>query len=306
MNPDADISMNLAGIYLENPLMLAAGILGMSGSLLKRVAKAGAGAVVTKSIGYHSREGYANPTVVEVTAGFLNAIGLANPGFRSFKPEILEGLEAGKPVIVSVFGATPQEVSEIVAELEETEPTGYELNLSCPHGGKYGSTVGQDPELVEMITSETRCMTKRPLFVKVSSNVTDLVEIGLAAQRGGADAITAINTLKAMRIDPELWRPVLANKMGGLSGPAIKPVAIRCVYELTSQLDIPVIGVGGASTWEDVIEFMLAGAHAVQIGSAIGTRGLKVFTEIVEGLKTYLIRKKIPKITQLIGKAHNY
>ena len=298
------LQIELCEVKLETPLMLAAGILGLSGSLLKRVAQVGAGALVTKSIGYAPREGYANPTVVEVTGGFINAIGLSNPGFRAFKQEILEGQKAGKPVFVSVFGATPQEVREIVNGLEETEPAGYELNVSCPHGGKYGAIVGQAPDLVEAITHEIKQITKRPLFVKLSSNVADIVEIGLAAQRGGADAVTAINTLKAMVIDTELWRPVLANKIGGLSGPAIKPVAVRCVYELATKLEIPIIGVGGISTWQDVVEFMLAGAHAVQIGSAIAKKGLTVFNEVAKGLKSYLIRRKIDHISQLIGKAH--
>jgi len=269
------------------------------------VAQAGAGAIVTKSIGYEPREGYANPTVVEVTAGFINAIGLSNPGFRAFKQEILEGQKTGKPVFVSVFGATPQEVREIVESLEEIEPAGYELNVSCPHGGKYGAIVGQDPDLVKAMTHELRKVTKRPLFVKLSSNVTDIVEIGLAAQHGGADAVTAINTLKAMVIDPELWRPILANKVGGLSGPAIKPVAVRCVYELAKKLDIPVIGVGGISTWQDVVEFLLAGAHAVQIGSAVAQKGLTVFNQISKGLRSYLTRRNLDYITQLIGKAHD-
>lgn len=299
------LQIELCGVRLKTPLMLAAGILGLSGSLLKRVAQAGAGAVVTKSIGYEPREGYANPTVVEVTAGFINAIGLSNPGFRAFKREISEGQKAGKPVFVSVFGATPQEVREIVEGLEETEPAGYELNMSCPHGGKYGAIVGQDPNLVKAMTYELRKVTKRPLIVKLSSNVTDIVEIGLAAQKGGADAVTAINTIKAMVIDPELWKPILANKVGGLSGPAIKPVAIRCVYELAKTLDIPIIGVGGISTWQDVVEFLLAGAHAVQIGSVIAQKGLTVFNQISKGLRSYLTRRNLDHITQLIGKAHD-
>lgn len=304
--PDASmLQIKLCGVRLETPLMLAAGILGLSGSLMRRVAQAGAGAVVTKSIGYEPREGYANPTVVEVTAGFINAIGLSNPGFRAFKQEISEGQKAGKPVFVSVFGATPQEVREIVEGLEETEPAGYELNVSCPHGGKYGAIMGQDPDLVKAMTLELRKVTKRPLFVKLSSNVTDIVEIGLAAQQGGADAVTAINTLKAMVIDPELWRPILANKIGGLSGPAIKPVAVRCVYELAKKLDIPVIGVGGIFTWQDVVEFLLAGAHAVQIGSAVAQKGLTVFNQISKGLRSYLTRRNLDHITQLIGKAHD-
>lgn len=308
MSSEQDASMlqiKLCGVRLDTPLMLAAGILGLSGSLMRRVAQAGAGAIVTKSIGYEPREGYANPTVVEVTAGFINAIGLSNPGFRAFKQEISEGQKAGKPVFVSVFGATPQEVREIVEGLEETDPAGYELNVSCPHGGKYGAIVGQDPDLVKAMTYELRKVTKRPLFVKLSSNVTDIVEIGLAAQHGGADAVTAINTLKAMVIDPELWRPILANKIGGLSGPAIKPVAVRCVYELAKKLDIPVIGVGGIFTWQDVVEFLLAGAHAVQIGSAIAQKGLTVFNQISKGLRSYLTRRNLEHITQLIGKAHD-
>jgi len=305
MNHEAEINIDLCGVKMENPLMLAAGILGMSGSLLRRVANGGAGALVTKSIGGKPREGYSNPTVVEVTAGFLNAIGLANPGVHSFKQELIEGKKAGKPVFVSIFAATPLEIRELIEELEESEPAGYELNLSCPHGGEYGAIVGQDPKLVEKITTAAKKSTKRPIFVKVSSNVTNIVEIGLAAQHGGADAITAINTLKAMRIDPELGIPVLANKFGGLSGPAIKPVAVRCVYELSAQLNIPIIGVGGISMWQDVVEFMFAGAQAIQIGSAISDKGINIFSEMSKEIKCYLKRKNMTHITQIIGKAHD-
>jgi dihydroorotate dehydrogenase (NAD+) catalytic subunit len=276
--------------------MLAAGILGTTGASLRRAAQAGAGGVVTKSIGTVPREGHSGPTVVQVECGLLNAMGLPNPSYKDFQDEIEIGRQGGVPVIASIFGSSAEEFAMIARGLDADA---FELNLSCPHAEKYGSELGRYPDLIESVTGAVKAAANVPVWVKLTPNTADIVELGLAAQRGGADALVAINTLKAMAIDIETGYPILGNKFGGLSGQAIKPVAVRCVYELSSNLEIPVIGVGGVTSWEDAAEMIMAGACAVQIGTAL-QRGYGVFEEIADGLSRYLERKSLD-LAQLRG-----
>jgi dihydroorotate dehydrogenase (NAD+) catalytic subunit len=283
------LSVNVGGLLLQNPVMLAAGILGTTGASLRRAALAGAGGVVTKSIGSDPREGHPGPTVVQVECGLLNAMGLPNPGFREFQKEIDVAKTGGVPVVASIFGSSAAEFARIARGLQ---PDAFELNLSCPHAEKYGSELGRYPDLVEAVTGAVKASANVPVWVKLTPNTADIVELGRAAQSGGADAVVAINTLKAMAIDIETGYPILGNKFGGLSGSAVKPVAVRCVYELASNLDIPVIGVGGVSSWEDAAEMMMAGAKAVQVGTAL-YKGYDVFKEITDGLSIYLDRKSL-------------
>ena len=283
------LSVDVGGLLLQNPVMLAAGILGTTGASLRRAALAGAGGVVTKSIGSDPREGHPGPTVVQVECGLLNAMGLPNPGFREFQKEIDVAKTSGVPVVASIFGSSAAEFARIARGLQ---PDAFELNLSCPHAEKYGSELGRYPDLVEAVTGAVKASANVPVWVKLTPNTSDIVELGRAAQSGGADAVVAINTLKAMAIDIETGYPILGNKFGGLSGSAVKPVAVRCVYELASNLDIPVIGVGGVSSWEDAVEMMMAGAKAVQVGTAL-YRGYEVFKEIADGLSSYLDRKSL-------------
>jgi dihydroorotate dehydrogenase (NAD+) catalytic subunit len=283
------LSVDVGGLLLQNPVMLAAGILGTTGASLRRAALAGAGGVVTKSIGSDPREGHPGPTVVQVECGLLNAMGLPNPGFREFQKEIDIAKTSGVPVVASIFGSSAAEFARIARGLQ---PDAFELNLSCPHAEKYGSELGRYPDLVEAVTGAVKASANVPVWVKLTPNTADIVELGRAAQSGGADAVVAINTLKAMAIDIETGYPILGNKFGGLSGSAVKPVAVRCVYELASNLDIPVIGVGGVSSWEDAVEMMMAGAKAVQVGTAL-YRGYEVFKEITDGLSSYLDRKSL-------------
>nr|WP_319376493.1 dihydroorotate dehydrogenase [uncultured Methanoregula sp.] len=256
--------VTVGGIALDNHLLLAAGVLGTTGASLSRMLLLGAGGVVTKSIGPAPKEGHAGPCLVVLEDGLMNAMGLPNPS-KDFVEE-LTGL-AKKPVVVSIFGGNPEEFAE-VAGWFKGKSAGFELNLSCPHAEGYGAAIGSDPALVEACT---RAVSKTgvPTWVKLTPNVTDITAIGRAAEKGGAGAIVAINTVKAMRISTGLRRPVLGHGFGGLSGPAIFPVAVRCVYELYEAVKVPIIGCGGVSSADNVIEMMMAGASAVEIGSAV-------------------------------------
>jgi len=293
------LSFELTGIPLKNPLMLAAGIMGTTGGSMKRIAQAGAGALITKSIGLEIKSGHSNPSMVEVDCGYLNAMGLPNPSYKNFQQEIDTAKEGGAPVIASIFGGCALDFSEIA---DAIQADAFELNVSCPHAHGYGAEIGTDPVLVEDITSAVKNAVEVPVWVKLTPNVTNIKSIGLAAQNGGADAVVAINTVRAMAIDIESGYPILGNKFGGLSGRAIKPVAIKCVYDLYEALDIPVIGVGGISDWKDAVEFIMAGAQAVEIGSAIGNN-INVFKEISSGMETFLTHKGWA-MEEIYGMAH--
>jgi len=293
------LSLTLTGLKLKNPFMLAAGIMGTTGGSLKRIAESGAGAVVTKSIGLEPKGGHSNPSMVEVDCGYLNAMGLPNPSYKNFQGEIDIAKEAGVPVITSIFGGCSLDFSEIAGALCADA---FELNVSCPHAHGYGAEIGTDPELVEDITRAVKKAANVPVWVKLTPNVTNIKDIGLAAQRGGADAVVAINTIRGMAIDIESGYPILGNKFGGLSGRAIKPVAIKCVFDLYETLDIPVIGVGGISEASDVIEFMMAGAQAVEIGSAVGNN-INIFNDISSCMGSFLEEKEWT-LEDIYGMAH--
>jgi len=297
-----DLTIKLAGIQLRNPTMLASGILGISSSLLNRVYESGAGCVVTKSVGPDQRVGYSNPCILEVSGGYLNAMGLPNPGIDEFLTELTELTEKNVPTIVSIFGDDDEKFGLVAHAAEETGVLGIELNISCPHAEV--STIGQSPEITNRVVKAVKNAVSIPVFVKLTPNVTDIVEIAHAAEAAGADGLTAINTVRAMAIDIHSKVPILSNKYGGLSGPAIKPIAIRCVYEIYEQVKIPIIGVGGISSWQDAVEFMLAGATAIQIGTGIRNAGLKIFKDICEGISSYLTEEQFFSISELIGAAH--
>ncbi|ACL17049.1 dihydroorotate dehydrogenase [Methanosphaerula palustris] len=252
------------GVALTNHLILAAGVLGTTGASLRRILRSGAGGVVTKSIGPSPMSGHPGPCLAVLEDGILNAMGLPNPS-SEFTEEL--GAVAGEPVIASIFGGSPEEF-KTVAGWFAGKVSGFELNLSCPHAEGYGAALGSDPSLVEECTRAVASYNL-PTWVKLTPNVTDITIYGRAAERGGATALVAINTVKAMRISPELRRPVLGHGYGGLSGNAILPIAVRCVYELYEACSIPIIGCGGISSARDVLEMMMAGATAVEIGSAV-------------------------------------
>ncbi|MFZ3166138.1 MAG: dihydroorotate dehydrogenase [Candidatus Methanoperedens sp.] len=293
------LSLTLTGLKLKNPLLLAAGVMGTTGSSLKRIADNGAAAVVTKSLGIEPKTGHANPSMVEVDCGYLNAMGLPNPSYKNFQQEIDIARDSGVPVIASIFGGCALDFSQIAGTLDADA---FELNVSCPHAHGYGADIGTDPTLVEDITVAVKTATDAPVWVKLTPNVTDIKIIGLAAQRGGADAVVAINTVRGMAIDIESGYPVLGNRFGGLSGRAIKPAAIKCVYDLYDSLDIPVIGVGGISDWKDAVEFIMAGALAVEIGSAVGNN-INIFKDISKGMEAFLAEKEWT-FNEIYGRAH--
>jgi dihydroorotate dehydrogenase (NAD+) catalytic subunit len=282
--------------------MLASGILGISLDVFNRIYRSGAGAVVTKSLSKEPWEGYSNPTIFSVGGGgWINAVGLSNPGAPNFAKMIENNKDV--PIIVSLVGSIPEDFEFMVNEFTKCNVAGYELNLSCPHVAKVGLEVGDDPELVKKIVSIVKKSTNVPVIAKVGLGTTNYLDtVGIAID-SGIDAITAINTVRAMAIDVNTQKPILSNKFGGLSGTPIKPIALRCVYEISSKYNIPIIGCGGISTWEDAVEFLLAGASAIQIGSAVGDRWVDVFNEINNGILQYMEKKGISRIEEMVGLA---
>lgn len=300
-----NLGINLSSLKLPNPTMLASGILGYTAETLESIAAEGAGAVVTKSVGLEPRIGYANPTIVQADCGLINAMGLPNPGIEEFTKEIHQAKKTlNVPLIVSVYGFNSEEYTEVAKKAVEAGADAVELNASCPHVKETGAEIGQNPKVLSEVVCKVKKTINRPVFVKLSPNVTDIVEIAVAAAKAGADALTAINTVRAMAIDVETAKPILSNKVGGLSGSAIKPIALRCVYEIYENVNLPVIGCGGIKSWRDAVEFLLAGASAVQIGTAVATKGSTVFETIVRGIKVYLKRKNFGGVEEIVGLSH--
>jgi dihydroorotate dehydrogenase (NAD+) catalytic subunit len=300
------LATELCRLQLANPTMLASGILGYTGLSMKSVIEAGAGAVVTKSLGLKPRSGYSNPTVVQVDCGLLNAMGLPNPGINHFGEELAELKNARIPTIVSIYGFSSEEFSKVAYTATNLGADALELNVSCPHVEKAGAEIGCDDSLLADVVEEVTKKVDKPVFVKLTPNVANVGEMARTAVEAGADAITAVNTVKAMAIEVETTRPILANKFGGLSGPAMKPIAVRAVYDVYRSVDVPIIGCGGITSWQDAVEFMLAGASAVQIGTAIAFKGLDVFRSVSEGINAYLKKKGFKNIEEIVGIAHNF
>ena len=300
------LTTRLNGLTLANPTMLASGILGYCTETLETIAEAGAGAVVTKSIGLKPRKGNANPTVVQADCGLINAMGLPNPGINEFAQEIRGAKKTLKvPLIVSVYGFKAEEYAIVAEKAIACGADAVELNCSCPHVKETGSEIGQDPKvLAEVVARAKKVVKGKPVFVKLSPNVASIAEIAEVAVKAGADGLTAINTVKAMAIDVETAMPILSNRVGGLSGPAVKPVALRCVYEIYERVKVPIIGCGGIARWQDAVEFMLAGASAVQIGTAIATKGPTVFRTITLGIDAYLRKNNYRSVKEIVGLSH--
>ena len=299
---EPSIATSIGQIQLEKPVMLASGILGISLDVFNRLYAAGAGAVVTKSLSTAPWEGYPNPTIFSVKGGgWINAVGLSNPGASNFAKMIEPNQDV--PIIVSLVGSVPDDFKTMIKEFENCKVKAYELNLSCPHVAKVGLEVGDDPGLVKEIVSTVKKASNVPVIAKVGLGTSNYLNTVSTAIDSGIDAITAINTVRAMAIDVETKRPILSNKYGGLSGTPIKPIALRCVYEISSKYDIPIIGCGGISTWEDAVEFFLAGASGVQLGSAIGDNWVGVFDDINKGIMDYMKRKNYSTIKEMVGLA---
>ncbi|TKJ21079.1 MAG: dihydroorotate dehydrogenase B catalytic subunit [Promethearchaeota archaeon Loki_b32] len=293
------LEVNLSGLKLKSPIILASGILGVSYSSMKRVYDAGAGAVTSKSIGPKPRKGYKGPSIVEVYPGtFINSVGLANPGINNFMSEISECKENGLVIIVSVFGDTNESYREVALKAQEAGADAIEVNISCPHAEV--SSWGSDKCLTQTLIEYLRKVISIPIFVKLNPNVTDLTEIALAAEKAGADAVVAINTIRAMYIDVNTKKPKLHHGSGGLSGKSIHPIAVKHVYDLYKVLKIPIIGCGGIFEWEDVIEFFLAGASAVQIGTGM-YKGFDIISKLNTDLISYLKKNNYRNISDLTG-----
>jgi dihydroorotate dehydrogenase (NAD+) catalytic subunit len=285
--------------------MLASGILGYSAETLENIVESGAGAVITKSIGLRPRVGYANPTVVQVSCGLINAMGLPNPGINEFANEVRRAKTVlNVPLIVSVYGFSEDEYATVAKKAVDAGADAVELNVSCPHVKETGSEIGQNQELLSIVVKRVKATVAKPVFVKLSPNVTSIADIAEAAAKAGADALTAINTVKAMAIDAETATPILRNKFGGLSGPAVKPIAIRCVYDIYERVKVPIIGCGGITSWHDAVEFLLAGASAVQIGTAVALKGSEVFKTVTRGIEVYLKRKGFESVNAIVGLSH--
>ena len=302
---EPSLATSVGTIKLDKPAMLASGILGISLDVFNRLYRSGAGAVVTKSLSNEPWEGYPNPTIFSVNGGgWMNAVGLSNPGASNFAKMIESNKDV--PIIVSLVGSIPEDFEMMINEFKNCNVTAFELNLSCPHVAKVGLEVGDDPELVKKIVTTVKNSTNVPAIAKVGLGTTNYLNTVKIAVDSGINAITAINTVRAMAIDVETQRPILSNKFGGLSGTPIKPIALRCVYEITSKYNVPVIGCGGISTWEDAIEFFLAGASAIQLGSAIGDNWINVFDDINNGVLQYMKKKNYSAINEMVGLAKKF
>lgn len=298
----ADLRVNIGSLELANPVMTASGTFGYAREFEHLTNLHKLGAVIVKGISLHPRAGNPPPRIVETACGMLNAIGLQNVGVSRFiteKMPYLAGLNV--PVIVNILGDSITEYEEITRQLAGVEGVaGIEVNISCPNVKKGGVAFGTDPAMAASVTAAVKKMADVPVMVKLSPNVANIGTIAKAVEDGGADSVSLINTLIGMAIDLKTRRPALANVIGGLSGPAIKPVALRMVYEVAQNVSIPVIGIGGIESAEDALEFMLAGATAVQIGTA-NFINPRVSEEVVDDLSSYVIDEKLPSIRSIIG-----
>lgn len=291
--------VNIAGIDLKNPVMTASGTFGSGMEYAELTDIGRLGAIVTKGVANVPWEGNPTPRVTEVGNGMLNAIGLQNPGVDVFVERDLPFLEKYDiPVIVNVCGHTVEEYCAVVERLNDTYVSMYEINVSCPNVKQGALAFGQDAAVLEETTRAIKAVSAKPVIMKLSPNVTSIKDMALAAQAGGADAISLINTLIGMKIDIERKRFVLANKTGGYSGPAVKPVALRMVYEAAHAVDIPVIGMGGISNAEDAIEFIMAGATAIAVGTANFVDPAAT-SKVIDGIEAYMKRKGIEDLSEI-------
>ena len=293
--------VKIAGVEFKNPVMPASGTFGFGREFARFYDLSALGSICTKGVSLEPRLGNSVPRIAEVSSGMLNSVGLQNPGADEFIREELPFLrEHDTVIIVNIFGNTIEEYCRVAEILSDCDIDMIEMNISCPNVSKGGVAFGVDGRMVHSITSEVKKHCKKPLIVKLSPNVTDIAAIARAAEDGGADALSLINTILAMRIDINTKRPVLANNYGGLSGPAIKGVAVRMVHQVCSAVTIPVIGMGGIMTGEDAIEFMLAGATAVAVGTANIVDPFAC-PKIIDGIEQYMTKNNIDDINTLTG-----
>ncbi len=303
------LTTKIGSLTLRNPMILASGVLGTSYSTLRRLYEAGLGAVVTKSIGVHPTSGNANPSIFALNdiRSVISSVGFANPGIQVFREDLEILLESSVPTIVSIYGKNKEEFSKVVNGLKDLSIKAFELNFSYSSTRKDGAQIGTDSDLVYEIVKEVRANTTLPLWVKLSPNVNEITEIASAAVKGGCDALVAVNTLKAMVIDIQAKIPILGNKRGGLSGAALKPIGVRAVYDLYEQFEkeIPIIGVGGIYRGEDIIEYLLAGATSVEIGTSLGVAYPENMIKFFQmKVKKYMEQNEFVSIDEITGGAH--
>ncbi len=296
------MSIDIAGIKLKNPVMAASGTFGYGEEFVRIVDLNRLGGIITKGISIKPMEGNSPPRIVETASGMINSIGLQNVGLQAFIRDKVPFLRQFKtPVIASIFGGTAGEFRELAKRLDDVPGiAGLELNISCPNVAKGGVLFGADPKMAHLVVRTVKRSAHRPIIVKLSPNVTDITLIAKAVEEAGADGISLINTLMAMAVDPQSRRPLLDNIIGGLSGPAIKPVALRLVWEAVNAVQIPVIGIGGIMTPEDALEFIIAGACAVQVGTANFVNP-NACVEIIDGIEAYLVKNGFQHINELVG-----
>jgi dihydroorotate dehydrogenase (NAD+) catalytic subunit len=303
----ADLSTTICGVRLRNPSVLPAGILGVTAASLISIASSGAGAVTTKSLGPEKREGHKNPVVVEVDGSLLNAVGLSCPSLDESVESLKKAVkEARAPVIASFYGRTVEEFGMVAERISSAKPSLIEANISCPNiEDDFGKPFGTSCELAAKVTSEIKNKSRIPLIVKLSPNVSDIKGIAASVEEAGADCIAAINTVgPGMYIDVKSGKPVLSNRAGGMSGPAIRPIAVRCVYDICGTVDVPVIGMGGVCCGRDAMEMLMAGASAVGIGTAVWKNGPDVFPRVCAELEKYMKANGYGSLKELIGAAH--
>ena len=297
----ADLSVNICGVDFKNPIIPASGVFGYGREYEELFPLNKLGGIATKGTTLHKRTGNIAPRIAETPAGMLNSVGLQNPGIEHFiETDLPYLLTKDLVVLANIAGSTPEECAETAAKLEGTGAHMIELNISCPNVKQGGAAFGTSCEMAAEVTKIVRAATSKPLVVKLSPNVTNIAEIAKAVEASGADAVSLINTLLGMRIDINTGRPILHNNMGGLSGPAVFPVAVRMVFQVANAVNIPVIGMGGVSSGRDAIELMMAGASAVQVGAAIFTDPYAP-VKIVEEMNDFLDKKGISSVRDIIG-----
>ncbi|RZB35206.1 MAG: dihydroorotate dehydrogenase (NAD+) catalytic subunit [Desulfobacteraceae bacterium Eth-SRB1] len=298
----ADLKVNIGGIELKNPVITASGTFGYAREFDDFVDLNRLGAIIVKGLSLKPSKGNPPPRIVETPCGMLNAIGLENVGLASFVEEKLLFLkQLSTPIIINIYGKDIREYAELASRINDIEEiSGIEVNISCPNVKAGGVAFGTDPDAAYKVVKAVRDNTGKPVMVKLTPNVTDITVIARSVEDAGADSISLINTITGMVIDIETRRSKLANITGGLSGPAIKPIALRMVWQVVQQVKIPVVGVGGIMTPEDALEFLIAGAVAVQIGTA-NFINPHVTIDIIEGIEAFLIKRNIPRITDIIG-----
>lgn len=303
--PTLDLSVNLGGLLMKNPVAAASGTFGYGFEYQDYIDPASIGAVIVKGTTLEKRVGNPPPRICETAAGMLNAIGLENPGVEAFVSQHLPRLrQHGVTVVANIAGNTVEDYEQAAAIIGgQPGVAAIELNISCPNVKQGGLQFGTDPVMVEAVVAAVKAQTSLPVIPKLSPNVTDIVAIARAAQRGGADALAMINTLLGMAIDIKTRRPVLGNIFGGLSGPAIKPVALRMIYQVYREVDLPILGGGGIVHSNDALEFLMAGAAAVSVGTGLFVNPT-LPAEINRGISQYLAEQGLHKIGDLVGAAH--